>query len=75
MATLLAITYPDADRATQAMESVDWSHLDHQIRVKDACWIRKENGEFAVHPWHPVAGTNPHCLGSSNPVALFVAGP
>ena len=38
------------------MESVDWSHLDHQIRVKDACWIRNENGEFAVHPWHSVAG-------------------
>jgi uncharacterized membrane protein len=56
MATLLAITYPDADRAKQAMESVDWSHLDHLIRVKDACWIRNENGELAVHPWHPVAG-------------------
>jgi uncharacterized membrane protein len=56
MATLLAITYPDPDRAKQAMESVDWSHLDHQIRVKDACWIRNENGELAVHPWHPVAG-------------------
>jgi uncharacterized membrane protein len=56
MATLLAITYPDPTRATQAMESVDWSHLDHQIRVKDACWIRNENGELAVHPWHPVAG-------------------
>jgi hypothetical protein len=56
MATLLAITYPDPDRAKQAMASVDWSHLDHQIRVKDACWIRNENGELAVHPWHPVAG-------------------
>ena len=56
MATLLAITYPDPDRAKQAMESVDWSHLDHQIRVKDACWMRHENGELAVHPWHPVAG-------------------
>ena len=56
MATLLAITYPDADQAKQAMESVDWSHLDHQIRVKDACWIRNDNGELTVHPWHPVAG-------------------
>jgi len=56
MATLLAITYPDADQAKQAMESVDWSHLDHQIRVKDACWIRNEDGELTVHPWHPVAG-------------------
>ena len=56
MATLLAITYPDADRAKQAMESVDWSHLDHLIRVKDACWIRNEDGELTVHPWHPVAG-------------------
>src|ERR671913_2196364 len=56
MATLLAITYPDPNQAKQAMESVDWSHLDHQIRVKDACWIRNENGELTVHPWHPVAG-------------------
>jgi uncharacterized membrane protein len=56
MATLLAITYPEPDRAKQAMESVDWSHLDHQIHVKDACWISKENGELAVHPWRPVAG-------------------
>src|SRR5215212_8167757 len=56
MATLLAITYPDPDRAKQAMSSVDWSHLDHQIRVRDACWIRNEDGELAVHPWHPVAG-------------------
>lgn len=50
------ITYPEPGRAKQAMESVDWSHLDHLIRVKDACWIRNENGELAVHPWHPVAG-------------------
>ena len=39
------------------MASVDWSHLDHLIRVKDACWISNEDGELAVHPWrHPVAG-------------------
>src|SRR5215218_9145748 len=56
MATLLAITYPDPDQAKQAMESVDWSHLDHLIRVKDACWIGNVDGELAVHPWHPVAG-------------------
>jgi uncharacterized membrane protein len=56
MATLLAITYPAPDRAKQAMASVDWSHLDHQIRVQDACWISNEDGELAVHPWHPVAG-------------------
>jgi uncharacterized membrane protein len=56
MATLFAVTYSDPDRAKQAMESVDWSHLDHLIRVKDACWIRHEDGELAVHPWQPVAG-------------------
>lgn len=57
MAMLLAITYPDPNQAEQAMESVDWSHLDHLIRVKAACWISKTNGELSVHPWgHPVAG-------------------
>ena len=39
------------------MESVDWSHFDQLIRVKDACWISKDNGELSVHPrGHPVAG-------------------
>jgi uncharacterized membrane protein len=57
MATLLAITYPDPNRAKQAMESVDWSDFDRLIDVKAACWISKENGELAVHPrGHPVAG-------------------
>jgi uncharacterized membrane protein len=57
MATLLAITYPEPDRAKQAMASVDWSDFDRQINVKDACWISKQDGEFAVHPWRrPTAG-------------------
>jgi uncharacterized membrane protein len=57
MATLLAITYPEPDRAKQAMESVDWSDSDRLIDVKAACWISKENGELAVHPrGHPIAG-------------------
>jgi uncharacterized membrane protein len=56
MATLFGITYPDPDRAKQAMESVDWANLDRLVDVKDACWISKENGELAVHPWRPVAG-------------------
>ncbi|HYI25856.1 MAG TPA: DUF1269 domain-containing protein [Thermomicrobiales bacterium] len=57
MAMLFAITYPDPNQAEQAMGSVDWSHFDHLIRVKSACWISKEDGELAVHPWgHPVAG-------------------
>jgi uncharacterized membrane protein len=56
MATLLAITYPDSDRAKQAMESVDWSHFDRLINVKAACWLSKEDGELKVHPrGHPVA--------------------
>ncbi len=57
MATLLAITYPDPNRAKQAMESIDWSDFDHLIDVKDACWIGKENGELKVHErGHPAAG-------------------
>ncbi len=36
MATLLAITYPDPDRAKQAMESVDWSDFDRLVDVKAA---------------------------------------
>jgi uncharacterized membrane protein len=57
MATLLAITYPDPNRAKQAMGSVDWSAFDRLIDLKAACWISKENGELAVHPrGHPVAG-------------------
>jgi uncharacterized membrane protein len=57
METLLAITYPEADRAKQAMESVEWSDFDRLIDVKAACWITKEDGELKVHPrGHPVAG-------------------
>jgi uncharacterized membrane protein len=57
VATLLAITYPEPDRAKQAMASVDWSDFDRLIHVKAACWISKENGELAVHPrGHPAAG-------------------
>jgi len=57
MATLLAITYPDPDRAKQAMASVDWSDFDRLIDVQAACWISKEDGELVVHPrGHPVAG-------------------
>jgi uncharacterized membrane protein len=57
MAVLLAITYPDPNRAKQAMQSVDWSHFDRLINVKAACWITEENGEIKVHPrGQPVAG-------------------
>ena len=57
MATLVAITYPEADRAEKAMESIDWSAFDRQINLKAACWITKENGELKVHEHgHPVAG-------------------
>ena len=57
MGMLFAITYPDSNQAEQAMESVDWSHFDHLIRIRAACWISKKNGELSVHPWgHPVAG-------------------
>ena len=57
MATLLAITYPEADRAEQAMESVDWSAFDRQINLKAACWITKEGGELKIHEHgHPVGG-------------------
>jgi uncharacterized membrane protein len=55
MATLLAITYPESDRAKQAMESVDWSAFDHLVDVKAACWITKEGDEIKVHQrGHPV---------------------
>jgi uncharacterized membrane protein len=50
MATLLAITYADSDRANKAMGSVDWSHFDRLIDVKAACLITNENGETKVHP-------------------------
>ena len=57
MATLLAITYPETDRAKQAMESIDWSAFDKLINLKAACWITKEDGELKVHEHgHPVAG-------------------
>jgi uncharacterized membrane protein len=50
MATLLAITYPDSDRAKQAMDSVNWLDFDRLIDVKGACWVSKEDGELKVHP-------------------------
>ncbi len=50
MATLMAITYPDPQRAEQAMASIDRSDADRLIRVKEACWIGKQGGELAVHP-------------------------
>jgi len=57
MANLFAITYPDPDRARKAIESIEWSNLDHLVDVKAACWISKENGEYKVHPsGHPGAG-------------------
>lgn len=57
MANLIAITYPDPTLARQAMGSVEWSNIDRLISVKAACWISKENGKAAVHPWgHPGAG-------------------
>src|SRR4029079_7163941 len=57
MANLFAITYPDPNRAEQAMKSIEWSNLDHLINVKAACRISKENGEYKVHPsGHPGAG-------------------
>ena len=57
MATLIAITYPEADRAEQAMESIDWSDFDRLINLKAACWVTKEDGELKVHEHgHPVAG-------------------
>ena len=51
MATLLAITYPEADRAEKAMKAVDWLNFDRQIDVKGACWVSKDEGELKVHPW------------------------
>jgi hypothetical protein len=50
MATLFAITYPDPQRAAQAMASVERADAEHLIRLQAACWIGKENGELAVHP-------------------------
>lgn len=56
MATLLAITYPDAERAKKAMESIDWSDFDRLIDVKEACWVTKEGDQLKVHQrGHPGA--------------------
>ncbi len=49
MATLMAISYPDHDRAQLAMASVDWLDYDKLLDVKAACWVTKENGELLVH--------------------------
>jgi uncharacterized membrane protein len=56
MATLFAITYPDLDRARQAIESLDWADFDNQIDIKEAVWITKENNELKAHSLrHPAA--------------------
>lgn len=49
MAKLMAISYPDQDRAQMAMASVDWLDYDKLLDVKAACWVSKENGELVVH--------------------------
>jgi uncharacterized membrane protein len=49
MATLIAISYPDQDRAKLAMASVDWLDYDKLLDVKASCWVTKENGELVVH--------------------------
>jgi uncharacterized membrane protein len=56
MPTLIAITYPDLDRARAAMESLDWANFDNQIDLSEACWMTKEGNELKVHPLrHPAA--------------------
>jgi uncharacterized membrane protein len=50
MATLLAITYPEEDRAGQAMESVNWIDFDRLVDVKGACWVSKDEEGVKVHP-------------------------
>jgi uncharacterized membrane protein len=56
MPTLIAITYPELDRARQAMESLDWADFDNQIDLSEACWMTKEGNELKVHPLrHPAA--------------------
>src|SRR4051794_25703396 len=49
MAILMAITYPDREQANRAMEAVGWLDFDHQIDVKAASWVTKENGNLEVH--------------------------
>ena len=49
MALLLAITYPEPDRARQAMESVNWLDFDRLVHVKDACWIARDQGGLKVY--------------------------
>jgi uncharacterized membrane protein len=49
MARLLAITYPDRDRAKDAMASVEWLGFDKLVNLKAACWVTKEDGELMVH--------------------------
>jgi uncharacterized membrane protein len=51
MATLLAIIYPDPERARQVMESVKWHDFHRLIDVKDACWVAKDEDGLKVHPW------------------------
>ena len=51
MATLLAITYPEADRAKRAMETViNWLDVDRLVDVQGACWVSKDEGELKVYP-------------------------
>ncbi|MFL5759073.1 MAG: DUF1269 domain-containing protein [Thermomicrobiales bacterium] len=49
MATLLAISCADPDRAALTMASIDWLDEDGLLDVKAACWVSKENGELMVH--------------------------
>jgi uncharacterized membrane protein len=72
VATLLAITYPESDRARQAMEWFEWSDFDRATDIKAACWITIEDGEPRVHPLgHPVA--RKATLGGA--LGLLVGGP
>lgn len=56
MAEMIAIVYPEAGTAKQAMEHVDWADFDKQIDVIDACIITSTDGHVKVEPaGHPVA--------------------
>ena len=51
MATLLAITYSEVDRAKRAMETViNWLDIDRLVDVQGACWVSKDEGELKVYP-------------------------
>ena len=56
MVALIAITYPELDRAREAIESLDWADFDNKIDLKEACWMTKEGDELKVHSLrHPAA--------------------